>query len=72
MKQLVKATSKNTLQLGKLNLVLPTLIIDAGKPTSKRFIEFFTANIRNANTREAYGRAVRDFLPGAMNTTSGH
>lgn len=52
----------NTLQLGKMNLVLPTLVIDAGKPTAKRFVEFFTANIRNANTREAYGRAVRDFF----------
>jgi len=61
MKALV-TTTKNTLQLGKMKLVLPTLIIDAGKPTAKRFVEFFTANIRNANTREAYGRAVRDFF----------
>jgi integrase/recombinase XerD len=62
MNQLVKTTTKNTLQLGKMKLVLPALIIDAGKPTTKRFVEFFTANIRNANTREAYGRAVRDFF----------
>lgn len=62
MNSLVKTTTKNALQLGKMKLVLPTLIIDAGKPTTKRFIEFFTANIRNANTREAYGRAVRDFF----------
>ena len=62
MNQLVKTTTKNALQLGKMKLVLPALIIDAGKPTTKRFIEFFTANIRNANTREAYGRAVRDFF----------
>ena len=61
MKALV-TTTKNTLQLGKMKLVLPTLIIDAGKPTAKRFVEFFTANIRNPNTREAYGRAVRDFF----------
>jgi len=61
MKALVTNT-KNTLQLGKMKLVLPALIINAGKPTAKRFVEFFTANIRNANTREAYGRAVRDFF----------
>jgi site-specific recombinase XerD len=28
---------------------------------SKRFIEFFTANIRNPNTRKAYAWAVREF-----------
>ncbi len=62
MNQLISKTVNNSLQLGKLNISLPTLIIDAGKPTTKRFIEFFTANIRNPNTREAYGRAVRDFF----------
>ncbi len=30
-------------------------IQDAGEAASKRFIEFFTANIRNPNTRKAYG-----------------
>ncbi|MGH8227084.1 MAG: tyrosine-type recombinase/integrase [Steroidobacteraceae bacterium] len=29
--------------------------------TSRRFIEFFTANIRNPNTRRAYARAATDF-----------
>jgi len=62
MNQLANKTQNRSLQLGKLNLVLPNLIVDAGKPTAKRFIEFFTANIRNPNTREAYGRAVRDFF----------
>ncbi|MCK6557068.1 site-specific integrase [Candidatus Binatia bacterium] len=28
-----------------------------------RFIELFTANIRNPNTRRAYARAVGDFFP---------
>ena len=28
---------------------------------AKRTLEFFTANIRNANTRKAYARAVGDF-----------
>ena len=34
---------------------------DAGESASRRLIEFFTVTIRNRNTREAYGRAVRDF-----------
>ncbi|MEO9150596.1 MAG: hypothetical protein ABI212_14730, partial [Burkholderiaceae bacterium] len=28
---------------------------------AKRTLEFFTANIRNANTRKAYARAVSEF-----------
>jgi site-specific recombinase XerD len=34
---------------------------EAGEAASRRLIEFFVAVIRNRNTREAYGRAVRDF-----------
>lgn len=30
-------------------------------PTAKRVLEFFTANIRNPNTRRAYAKAVVDF-----------
>lgn len=40
---------------------LPKLFRDAGELASRRLIEFFTVTIRNRNTREAYGRAVRDF-----------
>ena len=40
----------------------PALIAAAGERASRRFIEFFTANIRNKNTREAYARAVGSFL----------
>lgn len=29
--------------------------------TAKRFVDFFTANIRNLNTRRAYARAVQAF-----------
>lgn len=43
-------------------LALPRLIENEGERTSKRFVEFFTANIRNANTRHAYARAVEQFL----------
>lgn len=40
---------------------LPRLFIDAGDQACRRLIEFFTANIRNKNTREAYARAVVRF-----------
>lgn len=42
--------------------ILPAIIADAGERASKRFIEFFTATIRNPNTRRAYAKAVSDFL----------
>jgi site-specific recombinase XerD len=41
---------------------LPTLVIAGGADAAERFIDFFTSNIRNRHTREAYGRAVNDFL----------
>ena len=41
---------------------VPTLIGRAGKPASLRFVEFFTVNIRNKNTRKAYARAAAAFL----------
>jgi site-specific recombinase XerD len=41
---------------------LPALIAGAGKPAALRFLEFFTVNIRNRNTRAAYTRAAGDFL----------
>lgn len=42
--------------------VLPALIAEAGDRAAKRFFEFFTANIRNPNTRAAYAQAVAQFL----------
>jgi integrase/recombinase XerD len=41
---------------------LPAAIAAAGARTSERFIDFFTANIRNRNTRMAYAVAVRQFF----------
>lgn len=40
---------------------LPRLFVDAGDKACRRVIEFFSANIRNRNTREAYVRAVVRF-----------
>ena len=42
---------------------LPALVASAGGDAQKRFIEFFAAQIRNKNTREAYIRAVVDCHP---------
>ena len=42
--------------------VLPLVIQRAGPRAEERFVEFFAASIRNANTRMAYLRAVRKFF----------
>jgi integrase/recombinase XerC len=54
MNQLVRLSSRS--------LPVPTLVAAAGGRAQKRFIEFFTANIRNRNTRRAYAQAVSEFL----------
>lgn len=41
---------------------VPALIGEAGDQAARRFLEFFTANIRNPNTRAAYAQAVARFL----------
>jgi integrase/recombinase XerD len=43
-------------------IVLPAIIASEGQRASKRFLEFFTANIRNLNTRLSYMRAIGPFL----------
>lgn len=40
----------------------PALIAHAGQKARRRFVEFFTATIRNENTRHAYARAVGRFF----------
>ena len=40
---------------------LPALIACAGEGAAWRFIEFFTDNIRNKNTRAAYAQAASRF-----------
>jgi hypothetical protein len=42
--------------------MLPALIDRAGERAAWRFVEFFTINIRNKNTRAAYGQAAGAFL----------
>jgi integrase len=45
----------------------PALVAAAGDRAQERFIEFFTANIRNRNTRRAYAQAVGSSWSGARN-----
>jgi NADH dehydrogenase FAD-containing subunit/site-specific recombinase XerD/uncharacterized membrane protein YphA (DoxX/SURF4 family) len=45
-----------------LSPTLPAATAAVGARTSERFIDFFTANIRNRNTRMAYAAAVRHFF----------
>ena len=42
--------------------VVPLLIASVSEQASWRYVEFFTANIRNANTRRAYARACSRFF----------
>jgi site-specific recombinase XerD len=49
-------------QLAGAVLHLPAVIDRAGKRARRRFVEFFTAEIRNPHTRDAYARAVVRFL----------
>lgn len=41
---------------------LSPLVALAGERAQTRFWEFFVSNIRNPNTRRAYGRAIGEFL----------
>ncbi len=42
--------------------VLPVIVRQVGDRASRSFVEFFTATIRNKNTRAAYARAVMQLL----------
>ena len=49
------------MRIEALETGLPILIRHAGKAASPRVLEFFTAVLRNPNTREAYARAAVRF-----------
>jgi integrase/recombinase XerD len=54
-------TSKDDLS-GTSGFAVPAIIAREGDDAVRRFIEFFTATIRNANTRAAYAQAIGQFL----------
>ena len=48
-------------------LAVPSPVMAEGEHAATRYVEFFTAQIRNPNTRAAYARAA-SALPGAKRT----
>src|SRR5580700_9201790 len=50
------------LEVAALHAMIPALIADAGDQAAWRYVDFFTANIRNPNTRRAYARACSRFF----------
>ena len=54
--------SRGHVAVGDLIQGLPAIIQRAGPHAAERTIEFFTARIRNPNTRRAYGRAASRFF----------
>jgi site-specific recombinase XerD len=57
---LIQKTSANLAAGGSTGV--PAVVLAAGKKAGLRFLEFFTANIRNPNTRRAYHRACLEFF----------
>jgi integrase/recombinase XerD len=57
-----RGTSEIVLRPSGNLLTIPAIIGEAGDQAARRFLEFFTANIRNRNTRAAYAHAVARFL----------
>ena len=51
-----------SIQHGLCSQVVPALVACEGDAAAWRYIEFFTANIRNPNTRRAYARACGRFF----------
>ena len=41
---------------------LPGIMFSAGETSARRFMEFFTAQIRNPNTRRSYAKAATEFF----------
>src|ERR1700709_2614915 len=60
--QLPAVAQSGTLTKHADTSLVPALIADAGEPAAWRYVEFFTANIRNPNTRRAYARACTSFF----------
>lgn len=59
---LLTSTPQNSAIVTLGNAELPVVVSAAGERATYRFIEFFTAQIRNPNTRRAYHTAVSQFF----------
>ena len=60
--ELKPVTTALTLPSGWAVEGLPAIVERAGPAAAERVLEFFTAHIRNANTRAAYAKAVTQFF----------
>ena len=60
--ELETVTTALTLPSGWAVEGLPAIVERAGPVAAERVVEFFTAHIRNANTRAAYAKAVTQFF----------
>jgi len=59
---LIATMQSGSLVVSSFSSVVPVLVASIGDQASWRYIEFFTANIRNPNTRRAYARACSRFF----------
>ena len=59
--QIIPVSQKNALTSGQAEGI-PKIVANAGNQAKFRFVEFFTAQIRNKNTRRAYHTAVTQFF----------
>jgi integrase/recombinase XerD len=62
MQSEIVGAANGSVSTGNGGPIIPAIIAEAGDNAARRFIEFFTATIRNKNTRRAYAKAVTDFL----------
>lgn len=51
-----------TVPVSRFGFPVPAVIADAGPHATKRYFEFFTATIRNRDTRRAYDRSADRFF----------
>ena len=62
MSELVRFPGSEVSIAGVGQMILPATIAREGERVAVRYVEFFTASIRNANTRAAYVRAASGFF----------
>jgi hypothetical protein len=60
--QLPAVVSPTALATPTDTYIVPALIANLGDQAGWRYVEFFTANIRNPHTRRAYARACGQFF----------
>ena len=46
----------------RAQVVVPSIVADAGGPAARRYLEFFGVTVRNRNTRTAYLHAASRFF----------